>query len=542
MTISSGIRIRKYPWQWKGEYCISDDKSLLVNTICPMLELKKDICFVASSDKLYKSVSLDDYILVQLPISQEADYKLGFINKNTSEKRTIDLFFESRKFVEKEELDKSKKYVKHWLSFIDEIALLGEKSDINKVSYGNLPSFIEQTVGDENNPYYSIIVKISNDMKVTLPSIVHGLRKILKSQRQMMPLNRISELDPSCIRWIVKQPGKTIYEKASANRFRLLGITRKENYDLLENRVLKDFIFRCATECREYINNLSKSEGFKQTERYKLVRAFGQTCSEFLENPVFENVTRQVGMTMPNYVLQNDIRYKRMWKFYLRLLKKEKELDSVWRWQYRTFEDISQFLLQASLCNFFNKQHSFISEILVDSILKISSEQVLGSKLSPLSVPGPFYIDSVGKHVIVSMFRLTGDYLKVYGEYPYIQEMLHLIKLGTTTFIKIEEIGKKSSVVIPVYFLHTALLDSELDENYIKNLARDAHDNCSSYLSNFKLAPLIFCSCFDDVKQTRFSFTNIDIIVVNTLLNNLNSVFTKIAQIIERRISDLIGE
>lgn len=41
MTISSGIRIRKYPWQWKGEYCISDDKSLLVNTICPMLELKK---------------------------------------------------------------------------------------------------------------------------------------------------------------------------------------------------------------------------------------------------------------------------------------------------------------------------------------------------------------------------------------------------------------------------------------------------------------------------------------------------------------------
>lgn len=541
MNISSGIRIRKYPWQWKGEYRSSDEKSLLVNTICPMLEVNKDI-FVPSLDKLYNCASLDDNLLLQIPISQESTYQLCLINKNTSKKRTIELLFDSRKVSEKEEQDKSKKYVKHWLSFIDEIALLGEKSDINKVSYGNLPSFIEQTVGDESTPYYSIIVKISNDMKVTLPNIVHGLRKILKSQRQMMPLNRISELDPSCLRWIVKQPGKTIYEKASANRFRLLGITRKENYDLLENRVLKDFIFRCATECREYINNLSKSEGFRQTERYKLVRAFGQSCSEFLENPVFENVTRQVGMTMPNYVLQNDIRYKRMWKFYLRLLKKEKELDSVWRWQYRTFEDISHFLLQASLCNFCNKQHSFISELLVDSILKISSEQVLGSKLSPLSVPGPFYIDTVGKHIIVSVFRLTNDYLKVYKGYPYIQEMLHLIKLGTTTFIKIEEIGKKNSVVIPVYFLHTALSDSLLDENYFRNLACDANDNCISFLSCFKLAPLIFCSYADDVDQTRFPFTNTDIIVVNTLLNNWNSVLTEIAQIIERRISDLIGE
>lgn len=65
----------------------------------------------------------------------------------------------------------------------------------------------------------------------------------------MLPLSRVKELDQSCIRFLIKQPGDTLKQKVAANDFKMMGIARVEKYDLLENRVLKDFLYRAQREC-----------------------------------------------------------------------------------------------------------------------------------------------------------------------------------------------------------------------------------------------------------------------------------------------------
>lgn len=40
---------------------------------------------------------------------------------------------------------------------------------------------------------------------------------------------------------LIKQPGDTLKQKVATNDFKMMGIARVEKYDLLENRVLKDF-------------------------------------------------------------------------------------------------------------------------------------------------------------------------------------------------------------------------------------------------------------------------------------------------------------
>lgn len=534
------IRIRQYPWQWKSEnYTMTDKDHLNLNFCgCPLLEIPHG---EPGPKNFVKYLSTDESDLYLLPLPEKNSTAVEFKVSKYFSTKEYSVNYNNIKQLDSAEADQVYSYIKFWLSFFDEVLLLGEKSDVKSVAFSKLNEYIKETIGDENekNPYYAIIVKICNDMKVTLPVIVHGLRKILKSQGQLLPVNRINELDSYCLRWIVRQPGKTVYEKASSNRFRLMGIARKENYDLLENRVLKDFLFRCRAECTEYINNLSMYPNFKNSERFRNIRKFGLECEEYLKTPAFENVTRQISLTMPNYVLQNDVRYKKMWKFYKLLIKKEKEIDSVWKWQHVTFSDISLILLQASLCSLSLDQSNFMTEFLTDSLLELSYEQSLGSKVNLDSIPGPFHsvVDNI--HLIISFFDITEAFKKSYSNYSYINKIIKLTNLGTRVFIKIEVIGSENFCVIPVYFLHTAYSKEKID---YKALAHDAGKYCTLFdvSNNLSLRPLVFCSSLSDEEPVQ-SYSEADIVCVNVKSSNWLKLISNLRILIQKQIISIAG-
>ena len=98
--------------------------------------------------------------------------------------------------------------------------------------------------------------------------------------------------------------------KAAANQQRLLGIARNESFDTLENRVLKDFIFRCGNEGHRYLNTeVGNSFQLQQSKRARSVKSYCHLCTGLHKVPHLEKVAAPPNPIRANYVLQNDYRY-----------------------------------------------------------------------------------------------------------------------------------------------------------------------------------------------------------------------------------------
>lgn len=254
---------------------------------------------------------------------------------------------------------------------------------------------IRELKGGDEEPRMALIVKIAVSMFESIESIVHGARRLLARERSMQPAGRLSELDHACIHWYVRQPGEDAAQKAAANHQCLLGVSRHETFDTLENRVLKDFMKRCVEQGRNYLQFDCSPNQQVQSKRGKKVRAFKTLCEQLSRAPHLESVIPQQGFVRPNYVLQNDLRYKKVWEYYIRLLKQEDEEDRLWAWQNRTWNDIACLLLNATLiaeCEGNGEEPSYKIIPLAESSLHILKEQRLGCRLVPGSEPGPFLI------------------------------------------------------------------------------------------------------------------------------------------------------
>lgn len=71
----------------------------------------------------------------------------------------------------------------------------------------------------------------------------------------------------------------------------------------------------------------------------------------------------------PNYVLQNDSRYREIWKYYLRLLRQEDEQDRLWDWQARTWADVARLLVCATTFTMIESKKCSSSSIVMSEIL-----------------------------------------------------------------------------------------------------------------------------------------------------------------------------
>ncbi len=187
----------------------------------------------------------------------------------------------------------------------------------------------------------ALIVKIAETVSSTVAGIADRPRRVLRRLRSMERAASVRQIDPAGIRWLVRQPGRTLAERAGP-RQRVLAVTREETVDTHENRVMRDFLDRSASECRLWLRD---NVGFEGTERWELVDRYGSAVRRWRRMSELADVRPARGTVHANYVLQHDARYSRIWPLYQELRRRQEQEDQMWRWSHRTLAEALRLAL-----------------------------------------------------------------------------------------------------------------------------------------------------------------------------------------------------
>jgi hypothetical protein len=188
-------------------------------------------------------------------------------------------------------------------------------------------------LGRSRTPPLSLIVRLAADLPHTIDDICDSPRVVLRRIRELEQAARIREIDQSCIRWLGRQPGRSLIQKAGTQQ-RLMAVVRKEDCDTPENRIVRDLLVRCRIAGRAY---LARYADFQTHSRVKDVQKLVSLCEKHLKHSQLKGVRELVGIAQPNYVLQHEPRYRILWDAYLRLVRQEQVTQSVWQWRDRVW-------------------------------------------------------------------------------------------------------------------------------------------------------------------------------------------------------------
>ena len=198
---------------------------------------------------------------------------------------------------------------------------------------------------EEEEPRISEIVIQASRMRPFLRDLEKKIRKMLRREREKIPLDRVQEMDRASMRWLSKQPGHTLAEKAGSDQ-RILAIVRNENFDTLENKVLHAYLRLAEREASEW---LAEHKRAKETKRYKSVEKLKKVTK------TFSSELRRLGVGISdanitvNYVLAQNKNYKEVHQSWLRLLRKRTILDDLWSWQAEILTDFCALAITLSL-------------------------------------------------------------------------------------------------------------------------------------------------------------------------------------------------
>ncbi len=153
-------------------------------------------------------------------------------------------------------------------------------------------------------------------------------------------------MDRRAMLWLVQQPGTTLAERAG-DRQRILAVAREQNFDTLENRVLNAYARLAAGVSREYEARQRGSAA--AARRVQLVRGYGKTCRRLAVDMQDRGVREVPADVTPNFVLQNNTNYRRIWDAWRELLQRKREVDELWRWQARSWEEFCALAVVVAL-------------------------------------------------------------------------------------------------------------------------------------------------------------------------------------------------
>lgn len=238
-----------------------------------------------------------------------------------------------------------------------------------------------------DEPRMDLIVRIARQYERELRELAGKPRHVLQRVRRKQSLGRVQEIDSTCLRWLVRQPGRTPTQKAGPEQ-EMLAVTRTQDYDTLENRVLKDFLVRSRRAAELYARKNRAS--YAESYRCRLVGRFRDLCIWLLRQTELQEVQTLRRVPQPNYALQHDRSYRRLWQWYMKLVRRERQNDEAWRWQGRLWGDIIRLLTTASLLSFEESGYSTRSAFRHD--LWVREEQDDGSWLLPIDWPGPITV------------------------------------------------------------------------------------------------------------------------------------------------------
>lgn len=273
---------------------------------------------------------------------------------------------------------------------------------------------LEKYLGSERDfAPESLVVRIARELPASLKNIVENPRVVLKREHQQVPLDRMQEMDVHAVQDYARRPGRTSAMKAGY-RQRLMAVVREETADTYENRVVRSFIELSCRVARQYKEEMCTRCPMRKdcekkdplvacaSERVRLVHAFSLSCKVLLDAATFRDVAHLAEpKTQPNYVLQQNPRYLRVWKFYQRLLRQEDVEGDVWMWKRRTWADA----IRVFMMHFWNKRISKMTSFAVQTSEKpfmIREENSRGAWLCS----DPFEDAAV--------FKVRDDYATVY--------------------------------------------------------------------------------------------------------------------------------
>ena len=166
-----------------------------------------------------------------------------------------------------------------------------------------------------------------------IKQICHAPRTALMRDRRIVSAGRIRELDAQCVRWLARQPGHTPAEKAGP-RQRLMGITRYEKLDTLENRTAAMVIRAIEAEGHRVLaSDPGAGEANAPVERLLNVIERWRRASPVPGLPGPGRVVK------PTHVLQSDPRYRTLWQTHLALQHRDQRRAAAWRWRHRLWAE-----------------------------------------------------------------------------------------------------------------------------------------------------------------------------------------------------------
>lgn len=210
--------------------------------------------------------------------------------------------------------------------------IFSKNRHLAKHSRGPLPltaAQIRETLGNADGAPVRIIVRAARACEIPLTEIRKNFRRILARERCRIPIAKVTELDSACMIWQSRQPGNTLGEKAGS-RQRILSVVKVENFNTLENRVLKDFLIRAERLCDDYLAEFG-DEKTTHDVNVERVRGFQRRCKSVLQENALAGIPEnRGGLPTPNYVLQQNPHYSQIWKFYKEFISLTQLLETLW--------------------------------------------------------------------------------------------------------------------------------------------------------------------------------------------------------------------
>jgi hypothetical protein len=180
---------------------------------------------------------------------------------------------------------------------------------------------------------------------VILDALDRAPRRILRRTHRMIPIARVQEMDRRALTWLIRQPGETLAERAGDAQ-RVLAVAREENFDTLENRVLRAYAELARAVARDY---LDRNERKQSTRRHRQVREFSKRCRRLARDLADRGVRRAEPGVTPNFVLLENPRYRQVWQAWQDLLQRREIEDDLWRWQARSWDEFCALAVMVAL-------------------------------------------------------------------------------------------------------------------------------------------------------------------------------------------------
>ncbi|MCB9957914.1 MAG: DUF2357 domain-containing protein [Rhodospirillaceae bacterium] len=284
------------------------------------------------------------------------------------------------------------------------------------------------------DPHMSVLVRHAQTLQGLLEDVCARPRRLLRRVRELQSVDRVQDIDAQCMVWLSRQPGETIAERAGP-RQRILGLAREATADTLENRVLRDLLWRSDRAARDYARLHS---AVRHSQRVRLVDRHGHHCRLLEREMAAMGVSRLATPFQPNFVLQHDVRYRRIHAAWLDLVRERQVEDDSWQWQHRSWAEFCTAALAAAARTLAGHPPIAASPVVH------RAEQSQGQWLihdNPL---------------LVAMADHGGWILEVLGQRAHVGvvDRGSMDAFGATSWLKVDTFGGEPARYVPVWAIH----------------------------------------------------------------------------------------